>query len=159
MLEIGCFEGQSSVFFADHFLDHDRSTLTCVDPFLTIEDNDHIDFLQNQEEIHFDYNLSICKHAKKIVVNKITSDAFFESLDPETRYHFIYIDGCHKPDFIKRDMENSFRVLHTGGVMWMDDYRGGDGIQIKRSMDHFLETYAGRYILLHSGYQLAIQKR
>jgi len=36
ILEIGCFEGLSSVFFADNFLDNINSSLTCIDPFLTI---------------------------------------------------------------------------------------------------------------------------
>jgi len=157
LLEIGCFEGLSSVFFADHFLDHPQSRLTCVDPFLTIEGNDHQEFLQNKEESHFDYNLSICKHPNQISVYKVASDVFFKELHP-TWYHFIYIDGCHEPEFIKRDMENSFRVLHAGGIMWMDDYKGGDGIQIKQSMDQFLETYRGQYKIVHLGYQLAIQK-
>jgi predicted O-methyltransferase YrrM len=49
MLEIGCFEGLSSVFFADNFLDNPNSRLTCVDPFLTIDNNDHNRFLQNNE--------------------------------------------------------------------------------------------------------------
>lgn len=30
ILEIGCFEGLSSVFFADNLLDDINSTLTCV---------------------------------------------------------------------------------------------------------------------------------
>jgi predicted O-methyltransferase YrrM len=62
MLEIGCFEGLSSVFFADNFLEHPNSSLTCVDPFLNINNNDHSQFLQNNEELNFDYNISHCKY-------------------------------------------------------------------------------------------------
>ena len=47
ILEIGCFEGLSSVFFADNFLNNPNSSLTCVDPFLTIKYNDHSQYLQN----------------------------------------------------------------------------------------------------------------
>ena len=36
ILEIGCFEGISSVFFADNLLNNIESKLICVDPFLTI---------------------------------------------------------------------------------------------------------------------------
>jgi hypothetical protein len=43
--------------------------------------------------------------------------------------------------------------------MWMDDYGGGDGIQIKNTMDSFLEKYKDQYDLIHTGYQLAIKKR
>ena len=156
ILEIGCFEGLSSVFFADNFLDNINSSLTCVDPFLSIDDNDHARFLQNNEEKNFDYNISVCKNSDKITINKITSDVFFENNNKT--YNFIYIDGCHEPNIIKRDMANSFNYLEQNGIMWMDDYGGGDGIQIKNAMDTFLEKYKGQYELIHSGYQLAIKK-
>ena len=156
ILEIGCFEGLSSVFFADNFLDNPNSRLTCVDPFLTINNNDHKQFLQNNEEMNFDFNISICKNSDRIRINKITSDKFFENNNQT--YNFIYIDGCHEPDFIKMDMENSFNILEKYGIMWMDDYSGGDGIQIKNTMDVFLEKYIGQYELIHRGYQLAIKK-
>jgi predicted O-methyltransferase YrrM len=156
ILEIGCFEGLSSVFFADNFLDNKNSTLTCVDPFLLIDNNDHKQYLQNNEEKSFDHNISICNNSEKITVRKLTSDVFFEN--NSEIYNFIYIDGCHKPDFIKRDMENSFHCLEKNGIMWMDDYGGGDGIQIKHAMDTFLQRYNGQYELIHKGYQIAIKK-
>lgn len=156
ILEIGCFEGLSSVFFADNFLDKPKSIFTCVDPFLTINNNDHHNFLQNNEEMNFDFNISNCKNKDKITIHKIASDIFFENNNQT--YNFIYIDGCHEPDFIKRDMENSFNILEKNGIMWMDDYGGGDGIQIKNTMDAFLGKYRDQYELIHRGYQLAIKK-
>jgi len=156
ILEIGCFEGLSSVFFADNFIDNPNSSLTCVDPFFNTDNNDHSIFLQNGEEMNFDYNISKCKNTDKITIYKITSDSFFENNNKT--YNFIYIDGCHEPDFIKRDMENSFKVLEKNGIMWMDDYCGGDGIKIKNIMNNFLEKYNGQYEVIHSGYQLAIKK-
>ena len=156
ILEIGCFEGLSSVFFADNFINHKDSSLTCVDPFLTIDSNDHKLFLQNNEEKNFDFNVSICQNFDKIIIYKTTSDNFFKFNNKI--YNFIYIDGCHEPNFIQRDMENSFNVLDINGIMWMDDYGGGDGIQIKNTMNEFLHKYKGLYELIHTGYQLAIKK-
>jgi predicted O-methyltransferase YrrM len=156
ILEIGCFEGLSSVFFADNLLDNPKSSLTCVDPFLNIKTNDHACWLQNNEELNFDYNISVCKNSDKILVNKKTSDDFFK--DNNKIYNIIYIDGCHELEFIKRDMENSFNALESNGIMWMDDYCGEDGIQIKKTMDDFLKKYEGQYSLIHKGYQIAIRK-
>lgn len=156
ILEIGCFEGLSSVFFSDNFLDNPNSSLTCVDPFLTINNNDHSIFLQNNEEMNFYFNVSNSKNANKIKIHKITSDSFFEK--NKQTFNLIYIDGCHEPDFILRDMENSFNVLEKNGIMWMDDYGGGDGIKIKNTMNSFLVKYFGQYELIHMGYQLAIKK-
>lgn len=88
MLEIGCFEGISSVFFADNFLDNPNSRLTCVDPFLNINNNDHKDFLQNNEELTFDFNILNCINKEKIEIFKITSDEFFKINNK--KYNFIY---------------------------------------------------------------------
>lgn len=87
---------------------------------------------------------------------KVTSDVFFETNNKT--YNFIYIDGCHEPEIIKRDMANSFNVLEKNGIMWMDDYLGGDGIQIKKAMDTVLQQYTGQYELIHKAYQIAIRK-
>jgi hypothetical protein len=35
---------------------------------------------------------------------------------------------------------------------------GNDGIQIKNTMDTFLQKYNSQYELIHQGYQLAIKK-
>lgn len=55
-------------------------------------------------------------------------------------------------------MENSFKFLEKNGIMWMDDYLGGDGKTIKNTMDNFLEKYKGKYEIIHKRYQLAIKK-
>jgi predicted O-methyltransferase YrrM len=115
ILEIGCYEGLSSVFLADNLLDHKDSTLTCVDPFMTIDTNDHKEFFANNEELNFDYNIKNCKNSDKIRVEKITSDSFFKT-NIKT-FDFIYIDGCHLCDFVTRDMENSFSVLKVNGLV------------------------------------------
>ena len=57
ILEIGCYEGLSSVFFADNFLNSPRSSLTCVDPFLNFSENDHKSLLANKEELSFDLSM------------------------------------------------------------------------------------------------------
>jgi predicted O-methyltransferase YrrM len=157
ILEIGCYEGLSSVFWADNLLDHPESSLTCVDPFMTIENNSCRALSKNnEEEENFDFNISNCNNSDKISIRKTTSDEFFETNDKS--FNFIYIDGCHEPDFIMRDMRNSFKCLVKEGIMWMDDYGGGDGIRIKNAMDSFLKEYQGKYVIVHQGYQLAIKK-
>tara|TARA_R110000782_G_scaffold10870_1_gene33586 strand:+ start:359 stop:928 length:570 start_codon:yes stop_codon:yes gene_type:complete len=159
MLEIGCFEGLSTVFFADNFLSHKDSRLDAVDPFITVDDNDHMSYFENSPiEANFDYNISHCRNREKISVYKMTSDVFF--VNNNETYDFIYIDGCHLCEFIKRDMENSFSRLNEGGIMWMDDYRGGksNDSSIKDTMDLFLEQHSG-FKVIHVGYQLAIKKQ
>jgi predicted O-methyltransferase YrrM len=159
ILEIGCYEGLSSVFFADNLLNHNESVLICVDPFLSIDNNDHgLSIKNNNVELNFDHNISVCKNNEKVFVHKITSDDFFQT-NTKT-FNLIYIDGCHECDYIIRDMKNSFKYLEPNGIMWMDDYLGGPegDHRIKNTMDKFLDDYNGQYELIYSGYQLAIRK-
>ena len=66
---------------------------------------------------------------------------------------------CIRDRYITRDMENSFNCLEKNGIMWMDDYGGGDSPNFcKIPMNKFLKKYSGKYIVLHRGYQLAIKK-
>lgn len=154
ILEIGCYEGLSSVFFADNLLNNYNSSLTCIDPFLTINNNDHENLLKNNQEYNFDYNIKKCKNSEKITVHKITSDDFFKINNK--KFNFIYIDGSHQCENIKRDINNSFNYLLTNGIMWMDDYLCNDGI--KKTIDDTLEKYKDEYKIIHKGYQIAIMK-
>ena len=77
------------MFLVAVYLDRQNSTLTCVDQFLNITNNDHSDFLQNNEDQNFDYNISKCKNYDKVIIHKITSDKFFET--NKKTYNFIYI--------------------------------------------------------------------
>lgn len=160
ILEIGSFEGLSACGFSDNILDHPESTLDCVDPFILSGTNSKITtkcVTLKTEEL-FRKNIDSSKHSKKITLHKMTSDQYF--LTNKKLFNFIYIDGCHEPEFIKNDMENCFDCLEHNGIMWMDDYGGNtteDG-KIKIYMDNFLEKYKGQYNIIHKNYQLAIRK-
>lgn len=158
VLEIGCFEGASACFFSDNILDHESSTLDCVDPFFISGTVDGITtrFIVDKTIDTFKSNISKSKNSGKITFHNETSDDFFEK--NKKMYNLIYIDGCHEPDYITRDLNNAFKVLEKGGIIWMDDYRGGSGDIIKNTIDSILQNYLGQFILIHMGYQLAIRK-
>jgi predicted O-methyltransferase YrrM len=156
ILEIGCYEGQSSVFFST-FLNHEKSSMVCVDPFLLLKDNDHKDLLNDVEE-RFDYNISNTTNKEKITVYKLTSDVFFQKYSGDN-FDFIYIDGCHLPEIIENDIKNSLKHLNKNGIIWMDDYLGGDRKTIKNKIDNVLDEQSKKYNfkIIHKGYQIAIQ--
>ena len=97
ILIVGCFEGLSSVYFADHYLDHPNSTLTCVDP----------------KHEYFDYNISICENKDKItIVNSLIIDKTF---------NFIYIDSV--PDIDKAFSlleKDGIMLIEEGNINHLD---------------------------------------
>lgn len=155
ILEIGCYEGLSSCFFSDNFLDFEGSTLDCVDPFLNDVNNDHKDLLNNEEELRFDRNISRSKNFNKVKIHKITSDEFFSKNDKI--FNFIYIDGCHLNSCVEKDLANSFNFLENGGIIWMDDYGGGsDENNMRNMVDNFIAKNNCKIIL--KNYQIAFIK-
>ena len=51
---------------------------------------------------------------------RMTSDDFFEQF-PE-KLDWVYIDGNHFYDWVKRDIENALKVVKPGGYVCGDDY-------------------------------------
>lgn len=163
ILEIGSFEGQSSVFFSEQLLDNENSFLICVDPFFKSGTVDGITtwYVDDNVKNRFYNNISKCRNFSKITHHHNTSDNFF--LTNEITFNFIYIDGCHNPEYVKRDINNSFKFLEKNGILWIDDYLYGDRKEHKGRpkdvIDDFLVEYEGQYEIIHKGYQIAIKKK
>lgn len=163
ILEIGSFEGQSSVFFSDKLLDNEKSFLICVDPFFDSGTVEGITTLFVNEDVkkRFLDNISKSKNFKKTTHYHDTSDNFF--LQNKITFNFIYIDGCHNPEFVKRDVDNAFKILENNGILWIDDYlypaRDEHNGTPKDVIDKFLEYNETNCEIIHKGCQLAIRKK
>ncbi len=55
------------------------------------------------------------------IANKISSDSFFASLDPETEFDLIFVDGLHEEKQVLRDIHNSLKHLARGGFIVVHD--------------------------------------
>lgn len=160
ILEIGCFEGLSSCFFSDNIMDHDESTLDCVDPFFisgTVPGITSQCITSNTIDI-FKQNINLSKNNNKIIFHNITSDTFFKK--NIKKFNFIYVDGCHEQNYIDRDIRNSFAALEIGGILWMDDYGGGDPPNnwCRIPIDKFIAEIKDKIKIIHKNYQLAFVK-
>jgi len=155
ILEIGSYEGASSVFFVDNFLSHENSTLTCVDPFLSIDDNDHRNILSSKQEENFLSNISSTLFPDKVTFKKTTSNIFFK--ENTKKFNFIYIDGSHVPSQVVSDLDNAIKIISDDGIIWMDDYNGGDP-PIKPAVDEYISNKNLPIEIIHQGYQIAFRK-
>ncbi len=111
-LEIGSFEGNSSMFVAKNFPD---SKIYCVDNWVGTEEYENLEF--SNIEKNFDKNMSEFKNYVKF---KKTSDDFFNTNNK--KFDIIYIDGYHKGSQVYKDFKNSWKVLNENGVIILDDY-------------------------------------
>ena len=73
-------------------------------------------------------------------------------------FDFIYVDGSHAPDVALTDACMAWGLLNQGGVMLFDDYKYPEE-PTKVGIDAFLAGFEGKYDLILSNYQLAVQKK
>jgi predicted O-methyltransferase YrrM len=108
-LEIGCFEGRSSIWFLERIANGEGSTMECVDVF-----TDAI-------EERFDHNISVSGYGDRMTKHKGYSQDVLRTLDLEA-YDFIYIDGCHLASCVLSDAVLSWDLVKPGGMIVFDDY-------------------------------------
>lgn len=112
ILEIGSFEGNSSMFFARNL----RNTkIFCVDSWIGTEEYKDLSF--KSLEKNFDENI---KEYSNIYKFKCTSDEFFKN--NKISFDLIYIDGYHKAEQVIKDFKNSWQFLNKEGIVIFDDY-------------------------------------
>lgn len=151
ILEIGTYEGLASIWFAKKYLKHINSTLTIVDPFFS---DDNTTNMLEDTELNFQKNFTKFKSSKTIY-HKLTSDEFFKN--NESLYNFIYIDGSHELEDIKKDLINSDKHLAKNGIIWCDDY-GKTTKDCYIPINDFFEENKDKYERIYKGYQIAYKK-
>lgn len=154
ILEIGSHEGASACFLVDNLLNHEESTLTCVDPF---DVNDSTSPVTNETFILFESNILKSKWPSKVKLEKMYSSDFFKNVDQQ--YNLIYIDGSHLLPDITIDFENSLRLVAPGGIIWMDDYLGGGNYDIKNHIDSLFRANEDKLEIIIQGYQIAFRRK
>ena len=122
LLEIGSFEGRSSIFFLNYFkekLSVNSVMLTCVDTWEGSNEKFHEKINFNSVEKNFDSNTKIFSHY--INKKKLTSYDFFKT-DNKKLYDLIFIDGSHEFKDVLADAQSSFSLLNKKGIIIFDDF-------------------------------------
>ena len=158
-LEIGSFQGRSTVWLLENILTSNTSTITCIDTFEgSIE---HILHFQNDIKNLFDiFSHNISKFKNKVNIIKDKSQDALKKINE--KYDFIYVDGDHKASSVIEDAILSFPLLKKGGIMIFDDYLWFEMKKFidnpKVAIDAFLEIYADKIIILYKNHQVIIEK-
>lgn len=110
-LEIGSFEGRSTLWLCEHILTAADSRIDCLDLFAT-------------DPVYGDYRArfrrNIAAHAHK--VREFAGCSFDGLRRVDGPYDIVYIDGWHSAFGALADGVMSWPLLKVGGVMIFDDY-------------------------------------
>lgn len=171
MLEIGSFEGKSTVWFLENILLNSNSTITCVDPWTSYSQNKDSfnsyntletewDFTNHQKT--FIYNIYQSGYPEKVIINKGFSHKILPKLiNDNEKYDIIFIDGNHTSAFVLSDCVMSWYLLADNGIMIFDDYLWGDVNSTtapKIAVDSFISCFKDYIEVIWSDYRLAIKK-
>ena len=106
-LEIGSFEGMSTIWMLENILTNKESRLFCIDAWADWTDNAFVRFVSN-----------INKTGLKDKVRIVKGDSSEElRMFPSEYFDFVYVDGDHDEKAVIKDAISSFRVLKKGGIM------------------------------------------
>ncbi len=132
-LEIGAYEGRSTVWMIENILTHPSSQIICLDPFCeNAKFNQYADYLPRFVENTHPYRSKI-----RII------QSFSQDVLPETllgfvpgKFNLIYVDGSHEPADVISDAILALAVANPGAVIAFDDYGWQD---VRTAVDLWLE--------------------
>lgn len=160
MLEVGCFEGMSTVWFLENILTSDNSKITVVDTFEG--DSQTKEIAKTLDGTRYRFLENTKRFRNKIRLLIATSNDMLPKIYDS--FDLIYIDGSHLAEDVLSDMVLSFRLLKKGGIMIMDDYemwyKDKDNVIYEPAIaiNAFVSCYANKIHRLHVGWQYIFQK-
>lgn len=129
IVEIGSFEGRSTVWILDNLVQNPDSKIYCIDPFTATGHKEKETTMQwklDWEQIfqQFQSNISLTGKADQVVLMKEQSHAALASLMAIAmgQVDFVYVDGSHRAPDVLSDLVFSYHLLKDGGLMICDDY-------------------------------------
>jgi predicted O-methyltransferase YrrM len=171
ILEIGSFEGKSTIWFLENILTNDKSTITCVDPWTsyTQDENSFDSYNKIDSEWNFEdnkntflYNIDLSGVSNKVIIEQGYSNEILPKfIVDKKRYDIIFIDGNHTSPFVITDGIMSWYLLKKGGLMIFDDYLWGDcnsTLSPKLAVDSFVDCFKDYIEVVWSKYRLTIKK-
>jgi predicted O-methyltransferase YrrM len=151
MLEIGSYEGRSTIWFVENILTSPTASIVCVDPFF----NPFVD-------ARFDHNMAVSGFQHKITKVKGSSEAAVPSL-PRDHFDVIYVDGSHRSVHVLMDAVLAWYRLKAEGFIIFDDYLWEEESlplheRPRMAIDLFLEAFDSRVEVVHKAYQVIVRK-
>jgi len=158
ILEIGSWEGRSTIWFLQHF---PNSSIVCVD---TWQGGVEHQSLISLPHIETNFLENTRNFQDRITILKGKSQEQLFTLQPES-FDIIYVDGSHEAPDVLSDVILSFHLLKKNGILLLDDYANDTVISPDQYLHHaqsainaFLDIYSQHINILHKDYQVHLQK-
>ena len=177
-MEVGCFEGVSTVYFLKNVLTNPSSKIICIDPLgqLPSEENrengwghdpDHEPLRRKTHKTIYEVFKGnvLDKYSKdKVIFHRENSDVALRRYN-QAEFDVIYLDGLHYSTAILSDLIMAWPLLKKDGIMLLDDF-GMDMYENKFGSDScffgisaFMNVFQGQYEVINGPhYLIALRK-
>ena len=156
ILEIGAYEGRSTLFFLSHL---PGCRVTVIDAWGIATEHSQHPILSAVEE-RFDANIR--DYAERVTKMRGRSGELLGKLLGKRNFDLVYVDGSHYADDVMVDAMLSWMLLRQSGLIIFDDYvwigPHGPKKSSCRAINLFLRLIKGEYHLEHAGHQLIVRK-
>lgn len=136
--EIGVAFGSNSYKLLSKF---ENLFLYSIDPYIEYSDSDlmsdNVKGQNGNEVFEFVSNRLKSNFENRSKLVRSTSEFLLDNFEDET-FDFIFIDGDHSYEGVKRDLQNTYKKVRKGGIICGDDYNLIGGVNL--AVDEFFQN-------------------
>ena len=174
ILEIGSFEGKSTVWFLENLLKNQNSSITCIDPWTSYSQTNDSFKSYNSENTEWDFknhkntflhNIKESGFENKVNIIQGFSHEILPELIHKKKFDIIFIDGNHTAPFVITDAVFTWYMLNPYGLLIFDDYQWGKtknlvgtSLAPKLAIDSFVDCFSDYLEVIHKEWRLAVRK-
>jgi predicted O-methyltransferase YrrM len=150
VVEVGCFEGRSTVWFSDILMNTPNSKYICIDSWQGGEEFERLNLNYDMDLVfkNFENNIKQLPCYENITVMRGLSEKclsyLFSSLFKQV--DFIYLDGSHTQKDTLVDLILSLILIKKDGLILIDDYKNNMAtndlyLRPTRAVDFVLDSF------------------
>ena len=141
--EIGVLGGENAFQILNWW---NGKKLILVDPYKKWAPEEYIDGVSDISMVNaeFEARERLERFTDRVEWWKITSDEAFEQMEDES-LDFCYIDGNHHLPIVRRDIENGWKKVKSGGVLCGHDYYDKDLPYFQCHVKSEVDRFAGEF--------------
>ena len=90
----------------------------------------------------------LSKFKENITLLKGNSNEILKNIELE-KFDFVFIDGGHKYETVKKDLIYSYKLLNNNGTILCDDYNLSQALGVRKAIEEFSDENKIKYEIIH----------